>query len=317
MATHEFLQLALYNSTATMRMVNIARNLPLLTEITLLALFVWLLSGWLLTSDQHGLSNIAGKVDPLSKAQPDLSALLAAPLFGKLEAQSVPAVTQQTAEVLKPLNIRLIGTVAAGDRSAAIISLGANSEQKTVFVGGDIQPGVKLFHVDAEAIVVVRSGRRQLISLHRDVLQGAVISEERASEADVSRVAVPTGRASTQPSPTSDVFSKKRRQALPKRARPRSPVRGISRLLTQADFTPHLSAGKQDGLLISNIVFGSLFQQAGLYNGDVIRAVNGQLFNDAKKDSMQLLKILHGSNTIDFEITRAGKVLNVHYIAAK
>jgi len=26
---------------------------------------------------------------------------------------------------------------------------------------------------------------------------------------------------------------------------------------------------------------------------------------------------LHGSNTIDFEITRAGKVLNVHYIAAK
>jgi len=93
-------------------------------------------------------------------------------------------------------------------------------------------------------------------------------------------------------------------------ARPR--VASLARLLTQVTFTPHASDGKQDGLQISHIVIGSPFQKSGLFNGDVIRAANGQVFNQAEQ-SLDLLNIVQAAGAIDYEIIRAGKVQHIHY----
>ena len=299
-------------SPAKLHRVNIVRRLPLLAELCLLALLAWLLAGWLLPSAQD---NPAGSQPQTtsgaaSLAQPALSELIAVPLFGKVTApQSVPQPIRQPQPVLKPLQIILIGTVMAGEHSAAVVSVDDKPEQQTVFVGEQIQPGVTLIHVDGDAIVVEQAGRRQLVSLQREVLQGMTISEDQSTAP--GKHMADAGEAPVTHMPDKNASSlQSDKEVLP--ARPR--VAGLARLLTQATFTPHVSSdGKQDGLQISHIVIGSPFQKNGLFNGDVIRAVNGQVFNHAEQ-SLDLLRIIQAPGAIDFEIMRAGKVQRIHVV---
>jgi len=189
--------------------------------------------------------------------------------------------------MLKPLHIILRGTVVAREHSAAVLLLDGKLPQKTVFVGEQIQPGVTLFHVDADTVVIEQSGRRQLVSLQSNLLQGATVSADKPTT--ISSNMADAGGLSV--------------------ARPR--VAGLARLLTQAIFTPHVSDGKQDGLQISHIVIGSPFQKIGLYNGDIIRSVNGQVFNQTEQQ-LDLLSIMQAPGSIDYEIFRAGKIQHIH-----
>jgi len=281
------------DSPAKLHRVNVVRRLPLYTELGLLALLIWLLAGWLLPSDEG--SSSASQPQPSETAslgQPALSELIAVPLFGKTPPQSAAKAgpAQQSPPMLKPLHIILRGTVVAREHSAAVLLLDGKLPQKTVFVGEQIQPGVTLFHVDADTVVIEQSGRRQLVSLQSNLLQGATVSADKPTT--ISSNMADAGGLSV--------------------ARPR--VAGLARLLTQATFTPHVSSdGKQDGLQISHIVIGSPFQKNGLFNGDVIRAVNGQVFNHAEQ-SLDLLRIIQAPGAIDFEIMRAGKVQRIHVV---
>lgn len=293
---------------ATLHRVNAVRRLPLLTELCLLALLIWLLAGWLLPSDE---SSSAGSQKPnnsrsSSEASPALSELIAVPLFGEAPPQSdpQPKPVQQSQPALKPLQIILLGTVLAGDHSAAIVSIDSKPAQQTVFVGEQIQPGVTLFHVDSDAIVVEQSGRRQLVSLRQEVLQGMTISEDKQTASGNDAAEVPVAHAPDK-NASSLQFDIEASQTRPR-------VTDLARLLTQATFTPHVSDGKQDGLQVSHIVLGSPFHKSGLFNGDVIRSANGQAFDHAK-DAMELLRIMQASGPIDFEIMRAGNVQDIHF----
>ena len=278
------------DSPAKLHRVNVVRRLPLYTELGLLALLIWLLAGWLLPSDEG--SSSASQPQPSETAslgQPALSELIAVPLIGKTPPQSAAKAgpAQQSPPMLKPLHIILRGTVVAREHSAAVLLLDGKLPQKTVFVGEQIQPGVTLFHVDADTVVIEQSGRRQLVSLQSNLLQGATVSADKPTT--ISSNMADAGGLSV--------------------ARPR--VAGLARLLTQAIFTPHVSDGKQDGLQISHIVIGSPFQKIGLYNGDIIRSVNGQVFNQTEQQ-LDLLSIMQAPGSIDYEIFRAGKIQHIH-----
>ncbi|PIP02880.1 MAG: hypothetical protein COX55_02870 [Zetaproteobacteria bacterium CG23_combo_of_CG06-09_8_20_14_all_54_7] len=278
------------DSPAKLHRVNVVRRLPLYTELGLLALLIWLLAGWLLPSDEG--SSSASQPQPSETAslgQPALSELIAVPLFGKTPPQSAAKAgpAQQSPPMLKPLHIILRGTVVAREHSAAVLLLDGKLPQKTVFVGEQIQPGVTLFHVDADTVVIEQSGRRQLVSLQSNLLQGATVSADKPTT--ISSNMADAGGLSV--------------------ARPR--VAGLARLLTQAIFTPHVSDGKQDGLQISHIVIGLPFQKIGLYNGDIIRSVNGQVFNQTEQQ-LDLLSIMQAPGSIDYEIFRAGKIQHIH-----
>ena len=83
-------------------------------------------------------------------------------------------------------------------------------------------------------------------------------------------------------------------------------------LLSQARVVPNYTNGKPDGFVISDIVQGSLYQQAGLQNGDVILRVNGQQVTNAKQ-AMSMYQGLQNAAAIDLELMRAGQVKQVHY----
>jgi S1-C subfamily serine protease len=71
------------------------------------------------------------------------------------------------------------------------------------------------------------------------------------------------------------------------------------------------TTGKPDGIVISEIQSGSLFENAGLVNGDVIREVNGKAVTGVS-DLVAMYRDLKSGAELSVKVTRMGRqvVLN-------
>ncbi|OIQ04110.1 MAG: hypothetical protein COS82_11390 [Zetaproteobacteria bacterium CG06_land_8_20_14_3_00_59_53] len=270
--------------------------LPRAVEVILVLLAAWLVAGWL-TGGTAGYAVQGTSAADAAQQFPDAAAISAFPLFGK-QVVAPPAAVQTTAPVAAAptrLNIRLLGTVVAGDRSFAVMQLGAGDE-KVVQIGTDIQPGVSLIEVEADAIVVDNRGRREKVLMAKGSLgdSGAMFPATAPGPAASTMPAMPVA---------SQVFT---RDAI------QSQMQDLPGLLTGALAVPHQTNGNPDGFLIQDIVPGSLYEQAGLQNGDVIRRVNGEEVASPEK-GIALFQALQTANSLDLEITRAGAVQRLHF----
>jgi len=261
--------------------------LPRVAEAGLVLLAAWLVAGWLTGGvvDQA----MRGSVNSDAVVQgPDAAAIAAFPLFGKQAvAAGAPVVSAPVAAAPTRLNIRLLGTVVAGDRSMAVMQLDVG-EEKVVFIKQDILPGVTLELVEADAIVVDNRGRKEKVLMAKGSLGVVAPTQPVISPANTSN----------QRTFTHDAIQE-HMQDLPK-------------LLTGALAIPHQTDGNPDGFLIQDIVPGSLYEQAGLMNGDIIRRVNGQEISTPEK-GIALFQELQTANSLDLEITRAGAVQQLHF----
>ena len=78
--------------------------------------------------------------------------------------------------------------------------------------------------------------------------------------------------------------------------------------------TPHVTAGssgKPDGVVINEIQPGSLFENVGLVNGDLIQEVNGRAVTGVA-DLVSMYRDLKPGASLSVKVTRAGRqvVLN-------
>jgi len=277
------------------QIMHLPENIPLLFELSLVAMLAWVVSGWLLPSNDLKPSGLAQNTREATATLPDITGLLAVPLFGKLQAQATkPVVQKPKPVVVSRLNIKLLGTIVAGENSAAIVAVAKRREQQVFFIGDRIQPGVILKKVEAEAIVVERGGKLERISLE----QGAKLT---ATPMPGAAIAANLGLASAQP--TSIKMN---------RAHLQQQLQNFPVLMTQAKAAPHFVNGKPGGFAITQIAPGSLYQQAGLQNGDIILTVNGKQITNAKQ-AMNLYQTLKSAAAIDLELIRAGQIRKIHY----
>ncbi len=216
----------------------------------------------------------------------DVEKIIRGALFGA--AAPVAAPPKRAAPVAAPsrLNIRLLGTMLADAHSAAIVRLGRADVQKLVFVGDTLISGVKLVRVEASAIVVDNHGRMERILMAGPKLPGeAGVSDASPGRASVRRLS---------------------------RALVEARLNNLPALLTRARVIPHQMNGKPDGFLIQEIVPGSLYDEAGLKNGDVIRKVNGKPVT-RPEEALGLFQSLRSASGIDLEIARGGDVRTIHF----
>ncbi len=269
-------------------------------EIFLVLLAAWLLAGLFasnpLEKSKHVLVN--ENSGETSEAF-DASLLRGVDLFGEMAVpKDVPAQEKPKNEPVKEsrLQIKLIGTVVAGDKSAAMVSAGGSRKQEVFFLHEAIQPNVTLEEVEATAIVVSNRGKRERIS----------IEAGKALVQQSTKPVVKPRRAPQIPIAT-QVNRKINRQKL------NSQMRNFSTLLSQARVSPHFTNGKPDGFTISEIVKGSLYEEIGLLNGDIIKSVNGESVTGAEQ-AMRMYRELQHATFIDVEVERAGSLQQISYV---
>jgi len=265
---------------------------PMLVEMALVVAMAWIVADWLQPVEQkvgEG-AGVAVLQPSLVLPLPNVADLVAVPLFGALPVQvkQLPKARPAPKPVVQsPLQVTLLGTVVAGAGSAAVLKLGHSSAEKVFFIGDMIQSGAVLKEVEASAVIIDHNGTPE-------------------------RIMMAKGAALSQPGTPARSLPPVRKQRSMSRAQLNRQMQNLPQLLTQARAMPNMVNGRADGFVITNIVPGSLYQQAGLQNGDILKKVNGQKLSNAGQ-AMQLYRTLQQAAAIDLELMRAGQLLQLHY----
>lgn len=195
-----------------------------------------------------------------------------------LAPTGVEALSEEYEDTKLPL--RLLGTAAAADTAlswAAIEDL-ETKQHLVVRIDQDVKGGARVLEIERRRIVLLNNGRKEQLGLEGDELAAATPRPARR----------PTARGSLE------------RLAENRFAVDRSEIQNLatnpSALFSQARILPKYEGGQMVGVQVSAIKPGSLFEQAGLQNGDTITEINGQPVNGPEGAPQLFQKLTQGGD---------------------
>ena len=196
------------------------------------------------------------------------------------------------------LQIDLYGTIAGEEGRGYAIIEERDKKKQRLYKVGDRVAGAVIVKILRNAVVLRVGEKDQVLKKKEIVARGA----NRLPAA-----------AMPGPAPAQAPEAAPRPQARPPQAPPGSPS-DLASLLTQARVTPHITAGssgKPDGVVINEIQPGSLFENVGLANGDIIQEVNGRPVTGVA-DLVSMYRDLKPGANLSVKVSRTGRqvVLN-------
>lgn len=214
------------------------------------------------------------------------------------------------------LNIKLLGTshLTGGARDFAIIEDQSGIQQ--LYRLGEMIPGVgRLTEISKNRAIIEHNGRRIAIDIPRDSLSQP--GDDAAS---------PPGRRRglRRPNPRNPTIRRAHptakagvRQLAPnryavERAVVDNSMQHMAQLLTEIRALPVIHDGAPNGYRLSEIQPGSLFEQIGLQDGDVLTAVSGQQLSDPAH-ALRLLGSLQNQANITLNVLRNGAPVQISY----
>ena len=191
------------------------------------------------------------------------------------------------------LQLELLGTVAGdGTYNYAIIEEKDKKKQR-LFKVGDSVGNATLARVMRNAVVLRVGDRDEVLKMRKPEDREPSRAERVPGRLPPATEARDTGTPPPDSGPQADVLN----------------------ILTQARLSPHISmgtSGKPDGVAVSNIRPGSVLQNVGLVNGDIIQEVNGKAISNPS-DIVDAYKDLKPGSTISVKIRRMGKQVTLNY----
>ncbi len=280
---------------------------PNLTLLTLLGLSCGLLTSALLgsffTPIPHWSENLSPKPvsEPAATSIADLNLILQRNIFdpsGRSSETFDPGMrsataTEQTAEI-QQVDMSLLGTVVANDKSLALILSGT---QLDIYHLNDKLPNGGQIEEIQRNLVKIRNRDRTLTTLES--------TEATSSPSSAS----PTPRRSNtaegvkQVSDNSWVVSKETIEAT---------RQNMAEELRLAQMQPRIVEGKTDGFMIRTIKRNSFLNKLGLRRGDVILSVNS-IALDSPEKALQVFQQLREARQINVAVERQGEALIFAY----
>ncbi len=223
-----------WDMSAVMKAQGKLTYLPHTLELLFVLLLAWVVSGWWIAEDIDGRGIAYEPMHLEEKLPSNVKPLMHVALFGAEQKGRVVTKKMVVAPVVESrLNMQLLGTVVAAERSAAVVLLQGSRKQQVFFIGEMIQPGVVLDGVEVAAIIVNHDGKAERIALQKSNVGSVVNSSSTTRQgASLERVL--------------------------QRSHLQKEMRDLPRLFSQARGVPHLNQGRVDGFMVTAIVPGSL-----------------------------------------------------------
>jgi general secretion pathway protein C len=202
------------------------------------------------------------------------------------------------------LQLDLYGTIAGEDGRGYAIIEEKDKKRQRLYKVGDRVGGATIVKIARNA-VVLRMGDRDQVLKKKEIASAA---NNRQARPGVASQQAPPAAPGAAPSPRP--FSR------PQAGGPPGSAGDLAGLLTQARVTPNVTAGssgKADGVVINEIQPGSLFENVGLVNGDIIQEVNGRPVNGVA-DLVSLYRDLRPGTSMSVKVTRAGRQLVLNHM---
>jgi len=211
------------------------------------------------------------------------------------------------------LHLQLIGvsTSSAGKTPYAIIA-DRGGEQNVYGLGETVPDAGKLVEVGKDRAVIDHNGKRVVLRLPKDEMPDGV--------EEVQPLAPPgedDNADATADNPDQEAFDPNvedlgdNRYKIPRGTLDHS-IGNLSQLLTQIRAIPNIQNGRTNGFALSEIEPGSVFDEMGLQEGDVLRSVNGQQITDPGQ-AMQMMSALRNASQISILVLRDGHPTTLTY----
>ena len=256
-------------------------------------------------------------------------------IFNAVPQESGPAPV-----VVEDLHLKLIGTsLISKSKPYAIIEDQVGNES-LYQVGEDIPDAGKLVSVETSRAIIDRGGQRVAIEIPAENLPEAPPSQlGGAMRAPLLR-GIPAairrrlhgGRLpsaagsednnddSDDSSDNSDASNSNTKIDLKKigpgkfevsRAQVQQTMENPAQFFSQMRAMPHFVNGKTDGFSISQVAPGSVFQQLGLQDGDLLTSIQGQPVTNPMQ-ALGLMQAMKTASAIDLTVNRGGTPSSVH-----
>jgi general secretion pathway protein C len=208
------------------------------------------------------------------------------PAIARLFGAEIPS-TQASSS-----GLRLKGVIAprAGNAASAVFSTGSGKDI-AVYVGREVQPGVKLSEVQPDHVIVSRSGKRERIDL--DVPRATVASGPGAGRVVGFKLNVARSGANN--------YSLSRKE-----------LDDALRDPGQLNYLGQIGVPPGGGVRMDAAPAGSLAQKLGLQPGDVIKKVNGQSVASSG-DLARLYQQFATLSLVQAEVQRGSATVQLSY----
>jgi len=217
------------------------------------------------------------------------------------------------------LKITLLGTshLTGGGGAFAIFEDQAGSQQ--LYRQGEAIPGVgKLVQVGKNRVIIDRNGHRVAVEIPKDDMgqpaddQGGLQDRLRRRGLRPPFIRNPMIRPARPAAKAGGIRKVAPNQYAIDRATVDSNVQNMASLFSQIRAVPDLQNGASDGFRLSEIQPGSIFQQMGLQDGDVLTQVSGQPIGNPAR-AMQMLSTLQSRSNITLNVLRNGAPVQISY----
>ena len=206
------------------------------------------------------------------------------------------------------LQLSLKATVAFEDPkfSFAIIEDLKTRKQELYKIGNKIADA-EVVSIYPDKVVLKRADKEEvLILFDEEKLAASSAGKGKSSAADTSSKSKPA--EIVKPSKVSE------NKWVIKGDEINQAVKAAPQVLSQANIAPYQPSDKVEGFKIDNIQAGSLYEQYGLKNGDVIKRVNGEVIDGLDKAISLGQKFLsEGVSSVAVEIERGGSIVTLNY----
>jgi len=211
------------------------------------------------------------------------------------------------------LHLDLIGvsTATAGKPPYAIIS--DRIGQQNVYGLGEMIPSAgKLVEVDPDKVFIDHNGKRVALNLPKNEMPGPVEGIQPLVPPPVDDSGDATAdNSDAEPYDPNVEDLGDNHYKIPKETLDHS-VGNLSQILTQIRAIPNIQNGKTNGFALSEIEPGSVFDEMGLQEGDVLSSINGQAMNDPAL-AMQMMSQLRNATQIRIQVLRDGHPTTLSY----
>jgi type II secretion system protein C len=220
------------------------------------------------------------------------------------------------APVAEDLHLQLTGVSHLTKGEPYVIIQDRQGQQSLYRVGDTIPDAGKLVSVLKDSAIIEHNGKRVALKLPKNELPGPVTVPQKFGPR-FKKFHMPNfrpnfrGRSRPKPFDPNVTDLGGNRYAVP-RATVNHSLQNLSELFTQIRAVPDIVNGRTLGFTVSEIEPGSLFDEMGIEDDDVITTINGQTLNDPAK-AMQMLSGVRDQRSISVRVLREGKPLQLSY----
>ena len=232
---------------------------------------------------------------PASHPREFYSAIVERDLFNATRAEAPIAPAPM---VSIDLHVRLLGTSQLTlSRPFAILEDEGNREQSLYQLGDDIPNAGKLVSVEKNRVIINHGGQNVALEIPRDLAPSPFS---------------PMPGAPTRPLGGEGIRRTSENQYVVERRVVDQTMQNMAALFTQMRAIPNLENGKAVGFRLSEIQPGSLFQQMGLMDGDIVKSIGGMEMNDPSK-AIELLNMMRNRSQVSIDLTRGGRPMQLTF----